>query len=231
MRKANSFRHPVDGRSNDKIAALIGERGAAGYGAYWMIIEMLHREEDGRIEYSQKRIRRMQAQTGMDRDAFGRLLQDLIDIYELLAVEDACPPNTITCRPGSPGFLVSTIGYRRRKPKQQAIVQPPAETETPPVTPPEPAAEDSPTPQSHAPEDIGFHQQLKKYIAWRAPAIDRLLQPLTVEQSLYFREMYDDTDFFDALDQIQENPHLRPDGSNAYDVLIKVLEKEPCTPV
>jgi hypothetical protein len=210
MRKATGFRHPVDIRSNEKIAALIGEHGPAGYGVYWMIIEMLHREEGMRIEYSEKRIRRMQAQTGMDREAFRRLLQDLIDIYDLLAVEE--------------GHLVSAISYRRRsRPKQQSAPQP--ATEAPPAAPPQPAAEVPPAEQEHSPEELQFHEELKSYIAWRTPAISRMLQPLTVAQSLHLRHTYDEATFFHALDQVQNTPALRLPGTPAYDALMKVLEE------
>jgi hypothetical protein len=40
--QTTSFRHPVDIRHDDRIADLIAAHGHAGYGVYWMVLEMLH---------------------------------------------------------------------------------------------------------------------------------------------------------------------------------------------
>jgi hypothetical protein len=113
MRKSTSFRHPVDTRHDDRIALLIADHGPAGYGIYWMIIEMLHNRETMQIEYDKKMIRRMAAQTGMKHEEFHNLLQDMIYDYDLFEIAD-CVPSM-----GQQGFIRSTIIYRKpRKPKQ-----------------------------------------------------------------------------------------------------------------
>jgi hypothetical protein len=112
MAKSSSFRHSVDIRHDERIAALIGNHGATGYGIYWMIVEMLHRREDMRIEYNDTMLRRMSAQLGLKHMEFKVLLQELIELYELFARED--------------GYLVSTLVYRKpKKPRQVAEHQEP----------------------------------------------------------------------------------------------------------
>lgn len=80
MAKPTSFRHPVLPISDDRIAALIGERGAFGYGLYWMIIETLYREESMQVECCDKQIRRMAAHMCTDLLEFRRLLKELVRV-------------------------------------------------------------------------------------------------------------------------------------------------------
>ncbi|RYD57607.1 MAG: DUF4373 domain-containing protein [Sphingobacteriales bacterium] len=214
MARAKNFRHPADARNNEKIAALVGDHGPAGYGAYWMILEILHREEGMCIEYTEKRMKRLGGQIGMEREAFARLLQDMIEIYELLEVAD--------------GRLVSAISYTgsRKSPKAIAI---------------EPAANDAtiesahiqkqdveepavPSPEGHTAEELEQHNALKELIATRAPNAERLLPPISVAESLFFYENYEQVAIIAALDRLQGLFNISSYKS-VYDVLKSLLDK------
>lgn len=45
IKEAYYFSHDYSAASDPKIQALIGEHGAAGYGIYWYIVELLHQEK------------------------------------------------------------------------------------------------------------------------------------------------------------------------------------------
>ncbi|RYD57131.1 MAG: DUF4373 domain-containing protein [Sphingobacteriales bacterium] len=115
MRKQTNFHHPVDTYRDDRFADLIAAHGHAGYGIYWMIIEMLHSQETMQIEYSDKAIRRMAARIGMKQEQFHHLLHDMIYDYDLLEIVDNVPSM------GKQGYIRSTITYRKPpKPKAKA---------------------------------------------------------------------------------------------------------------
>lgn len=99
MGKIRTFRHPVQPLADDRISMLIAERGALGYGAYWMIIEALHREPSLQLPNTEIQLRKLAAHTGISLHDFSQLLQDLIEVYGLLALQADC--------------LVSTVQYRR----------------------------------------------------------------------------------------------------------------------
>jgi len=118
MRKLTPFRHPIDIRRDDRIVDLIAAHGHAGYGVYWMIVEILHSHEHMQLPYDVKAIRRMAAQVGMKHEEFHNLLQDMIHDFDLFEIAD-CQPDA-----GQQGFIRSTITYRKpRKPKQAAEPQ------------------------------------------------------------------------------------------------------------
>lgn len=118
MAKIVSFRHPSGLRHDERIAALIGNHGPAGYGVYLMIIEMLYRTESMRMEYSDKMIKRMAALTGLKYSDFDRLFNDMISLYDLFVVEGS----NLTYRQG---YFCSAITYRKpKKPRQVATALP-----------------------------------------------------------------------------------------------------------
>lgn len=55
MKDAYYFPHDYNARNDEKILSLLQEKGAAGYGNYWMIIEMLY-EAGGTMRLHYERI-------------------------------------------------------------------------------------------------------------------------------------------------------------------------------
>jgi hypothetical protein len=53
MKEAFYFQHDYESSNDPKIIALMGKFGAAGYGIYWRIIEILHSEPDHRLKKKQ----------------------------------------------------------------------------------------------------------------------------------------------------------------------------------
>ncbi|RYD54807.1 MAG: DUF4373 domain-containing protein [Sphingobacteriales bacterium] len=218
MPRAKTLRHSVNTRHNEKIAALVGDHGPAGYGAYWMILEIMHREERMGIEYTEKRMKRLGGQVGMERAAFAQLLEDMIAVYELLAVED--------------NHLVSTLSYTRRsKPRQAAVIVAPEPTtdETPAEQAPAPEPEDEETKRyigkGYNRNDIEMHKWLKRMISWRSPGMERFLMSPLIDQSIYICNNYPPDDILAAIDELQENADLRNRTSTSYDAIRRVLDK------
>ncbi|RYD56797.1 MAG: DUF4373 domain-containing protein [Sphingobacteriales bacterium] len=217
MPRAKILRHSTDTRHNEKIAALVGDHGPAGYGAYWMVLEILHREQDMRIEHSKARMLRLAGQVGMVADAFARLLDDMIELFELLEIVD--------------GHLVSTLSYTRHsKPRQPAIEAP------------EPTIDEAPAEQTSAPEPddeetkrylskgydrtgIEMHQWLKLVISRHSPAMERFLMSPLIDQSIYICTHYDIEAILSAIDELQDNADLRGRCSTTYDAIRRVLDK------
>ncbi|RYD58189.1 MAG: DUF4373 domain-containing protein [Sphingobacteriales bacterium] len=210
MPRTRTLRHRTDARHNERIAALVGDHGPAGYGAYWMILEIMHREEGMRIEHSRPRMRRLAAQVGIDATEFARLLQGMIEIYELFAVDE--------------NYLVSTIGYTRHS--KQVLPQQPIERAS--ATHPElPAPKEDMViePATDSPvraQDI--HNWLNRTISRRAPAAVRSLLPLSIAESVYIYKHYDDEPVFAAIDQLQADTALHNHGGNMYNAIRKLLD-------
>ncbi|RYD54853.1 MAG: DUF4373 domain-containing protein [Sphingobacteriales bacterium] len=110
MAKTINFRQPAGLRSDERIATLISDHGALGYGTYWMIVEIMYRKEDMRIEYSDKMAKRLAALTGVPFMEFSVLLRELIEQYDLFNVKG--------------GFLVSAIEYMKPRKKSVKAIQP-----------------------------------------------------------------------------------------------------------
>lgn len=82
------FPHDYNARADEKTAALINDHTATGYGVFSILTEILHEEEGSRIEYSEKRLRRLAGNCKVDFDKFKAIIDDCINIYELWALQD-----------------------------------------------------------------------------------------------------------------------------------------------
>ncbi|MES2212835.1 MAG: Lin1244/Lin1753 domain-containing protein, partial [Pseudomonadota bacterium] len=90
MAKKNTlwFPHDYNARADEKTAALISDHGAAGYGIYNIITEMLHESEDSMIEYSEKKLRRLATSCKITYEYLKVIIDDCIHVYELLVMSD-----------------------------------------------------------------------------------------------------------------------------------------------
>lgn len=86
-KEAYYFPHEYDTRSDDKMAPFIMEHGAVGYGIYWIIVELLHKSEDSRIEHKAGIIKRIAATSKVGLTEFEAILKSCLD-YELLREQE-----------------------------------------------------------------------------------------------------------------------------------------------
>lgn len=86
-KEAYYFPHEYDTRSDDKMAPFVMEHGAIGYGIYWIIVELLHKSEDSRIEHKANTIKRIAATSKVGLSEFEAILKSCLD-YELLREEE-----------------------------------------------------------------------------------------------------------------------------------------------
>jgi len=77
------FPHDYNARADEKTAALIGEYGALGYGVFQIITEILHEEDGSKIEYSEKKIRRLAGICKVKYDELKAIIDDCINVFDL----------------------------------------------------------------------------------------------------------------------------------------------------
>lgn len=78
------FPHDYATTNDPKIQALIGEHGAAGYGIYWRIVEMLHSNEDHILPLKKYIYLAIAKQMLTDAKQIEAILNDCINEYELI---------------------------------------------------------------------------------------------------------------------------------------------------
>lgn len=83
------FSHDSNARNDPKIRALRHRYGAAGYGAWWIIVEMLRDAEDYRLPHKPYVIESIALECNMSSTDVERLLNDCSTTYELLESDGA----------------------------------------------------------------------------------------------------------------------------------------------
>lgn len=93
MAKGNTFyfSHDYNARNDRKIASLVKDYKATGYGIYWCTVEMLH-EEGGQLEFDDITFDAIAKDLNEANEAVKEVLQKCIDKYKLLHFVD----NTIS---------------------------------------------------------------------------------------------------------------------------------------
>ena len=91
------FSHDYDPTGDPKMAAMVGEYGALGYGIFWRVVEMLHADEDHKLPFKKYIFQAIAKQllntckqnlVIQDFDIFvEKFLNDCIDTYELFRME------------------------------------------------------------------------------------------------------------------------------------------------
>lgn len=82
------FSHDYNARNDEKIIELIEDYGTVAYGEYWIIAELLHEEETGRIELTDRFYRLRAKQARMTIDTYKEFIDDCCKKYELLLCEN-----------------------------------------------------------------------------------------------------------------------------------------------
>lgn len=81
------FPHPTDPTQNPKIMGILARHGAAGYGVYWRIIEMLQIEEDGRLQLKKYLYEGIASQMKIFPEMVEVMISDFINEFELFATD------------------------------------------------------------------------------------------------------------------------------------------------
>lgn len=82
------FQHDYDARNDIQIKRLRKTHGAAGYGLYWYIVEMMHEDERDGIDIDDSLLESIAEDNGMELETVCKFLQDCLEKYRLFRVEN-----------------------------------------------------------------------------------------------------------------------------------------------
>lgn len=88
MKDTYYFSHDYNPTSDPKIQALIGEHGAAGYGIYWRIVEMLHEDNNHKLELKKYIYIALARQMSTHVEQIETIVDSCINVYELFFSDD-----------------------------------------------------------------------------------------------------------------------------------------------
>lgn len=87
MMDKTNFPHPTDPTANPKYLALIGKHGAAGYGIYWRLVEMIQSEPIGKIQIRKFLYTALATQMSVFEEQVETMISDMINEYELFSTD------------------------------------------------------------------------------------------------------------------------------------------------
>lgn len=82
------FQHDYNARNDKKLKALIKNHGAAGYGVYWVTVEMLHEEDDSCLEMDEIQYDLLSDETKLEVDQVKAIIDDCVNKLKLFIQED-----------------------------------------------------------------------------------------------------------------------------------------------
>ena len=84
------FSHDADAAMDDKMLLLLSERGAEGYGLFWLIVERLRRAEDDgyRLQFGKLTFAAIAKLAGTDAESVKAFVSQCIDEYELFNCDE-----------------------------------------------------------------------------------------------------------------------------------------------
>ncbi|WP_242916325.1 DUF4373 domain-containing protein [Pontibacter liquoris] len=82
------FKHDYNARNDFKISALISDHGAAGYGIYWCLVEMLHEESEHKLPLEEYFYRVLAKLTSTSVDDVSSIVHDCLNIYHLFTEKE-----------------------------------------------------------------------------------------------------------------------------------------------
>lgn len=89
MKDSFYFPHDYNAHQDPKCSALIKDFGFAGYGLYWVMVELLH-EQGGKIKKFPKLIDGLAHQLRVEKEYMVKLLEALLQDYNLFQQDDTC---------------------------------------------------------------------------------------------------------------------------------------------
>lgn len=87
LSETNWFPHDIDSHSDLKTVAMVGEYGAAGYGLYWYVVELIHADPDVCLPFKPYVFIGIAHEFKMEAEQVEKWVNDCIDKYELLTRE------------------------------------------------------------------------------------------------------------------------------------------------
>ena len=84
MKDTFYFSHDYEPTSDPKIQAMLGQFGAIGYGLYWRIIEMLHSDNEHKLQKKQYIYLALAQQMLIDVEQVTTFIEQCINVFELL---------------------------------------------------------------------------------------------------------------------------------------------------
>jgi hypothetical protein len=78
------FPHDINAHRDPKCAALINDFGFEGYGLFWALIEILHEQDDGKLEKFPKIYEGLAFQLKIDKEKITKLIEAMLKSYNLL---------------------------------------------------------------------------------------------------------------------------------------------------
>lgn len=84
------FQHDYEPTSDPKMQAFVGEYGAAGYGVYWRIIEMLHSDITHSLPYEEYIFISIGKQLQIKPDLVKEMVQNCVELFKLFKNDDGC---------------------------------------------------------------------------------------------------------------------------------------------
>jgi len=82
------FPHDANAHDDPKCSALIADYGMEGYGLYWMIIETLHEQCEGKLEKFPKLYDGLAFKLKVDKELLTKLIEALLHDYNLLKEDE-----------------------------------------------------------------------------------------------------------------------------------------------
>lgn len=81
------FRHDYHARNDHRLCALVSDHGAAGYGIYWCLVEMLHEETTHKLPMQDYLFRSVAKQMSTTAEQVLNIVQDCMNVYQLFSGE------------------------------------------------------------------------------------------------------------------------------------------------
>jgi hypothetical protein len=82
------FSHDYSCTNDPKIQTLIGKYGASGYGIFWRVVEMLHEDQDNRIELKAYVIYGISSLFNEDPEKVKEIINFAVEVCELFEIEE-----------------------------------------------------------------------------------------------------------------------------------------------
>lgn len=88
MKETYYFPHDYHARNDPKCAALLNDFGAAGYGLYWCIVEILHEQKDGKLKKFPKLFSGLAYDFNISIEATTKQIEAMLKDYNLLQEDE-----------------------------------------------------------------------------------------------------------------------------------------------
>lgn len=88
MKETYYFPHDTNATHDPKCLALINDFGVHGYGFYWLLIEVLHQQRDGRLEKFPKLYDGLAYEFKTTKEDVAKLIEAMLHQYNLLKEDD-----------------------------------------------------------------------------------------------------------------------------------------------